>query len=109
MNLIEQLGGYDKCKDLLLIPNIDMIMNAQGLREALLQHRRENNIFEVGDNVCCDRFNNLIKVLDIFEDRLVIDTGIKTTPDSKNTMAMALPMDMFRHSTDAEIKAGRRL
>lgn len=75
----------------------------------LLQHRRENNIFEVGDVICCDNFENLLIVANVVDDVLVIDTGIKTTPDSKNTMAMALPMGMFRHATDAEIKAGHRL
>lgn len=66
------------------------------------------NNYKVGDAVVCESFKGLIKVIDILEDRLVVDTGIKTAPNSKNTMAMALPSSMFRHATDKEIAQGYR-
>lgn len=65
--------------------------------------------FKVGDKVVCDGFCDVISVLDLVEDRLVVDTGIKTTPDSENTMVMALPCGMFRHATPEEIAAGHRI
>lgn len=64
--------------------------------------------FKVGDYVSCDSFKEILKVIDIIEDRLVIDTGIKTTPNSKNTMAMALPVEMFKKATPKEIEQGYR-
>lgn len=87
MNLIEQLGGYEKCKEILQLPHIDMIMNAQGLRDTLLQYRREHNIFESGDKVIYPWIGNEICIYD--ENRII------KTP--------------CRHATNAEIAAGRRL
>lgn len=101
MNLIERLGGYEKAKQKYSERPFDLAWSDIG--KALLEHRRENNIFEMGDAVVCESFKGLIKVIDILEDRLVVDTGIKTAPNSKNTMAMALPSSMFRHATDKEI------
>ena len=122
MNLIEQLGGYDAAKSIRDINVREFDGDASGvtiyymgnsfiqedLVLALLEHRRENNIFEVGDKVVCESFKGLIKVIDILEDRLVVDTGLKTAPNSKSTMAMALPSSMFRHATDKEIAQGFR-
>ena len=122
MNLIERLGekeslaafvvngfgGYEKAKAVLNSPNSAFLHNTKALKERLLEYRRENNIFEVGDKVVCESFKGLIKVIDILEDRLVVDTGIKTAPNSKSTMAMALPSSMFRHATEKEIEQGFR-
>lgn len=90
MNLIEQLGGYNKCKDLLLIPNIDTIMNAQGLREALLQHRRQNNILEVGDKIFLAETGEEMQVVCEKNKELYYNLG-------------------FTHATDDEIKVGYKL
>lgn len=57
MNLIEQLGGYEKSKrELKLKEDGSMFqcctaITADMIRDALLEHRRENNIFEKGDAV----------------------------------------------------------
>lgn len=119
MNLVEELGGYkdaqihlEKLKEAtekqfggMLTITLDKI---DELTEALLQYRRKNEIYEVNDKVVLlESGNSVMTVIDRFEDRLVIDTGIKTTPDSDNTMAMALPIDMFRHATDTERQTGK--
>lgn len=109
MNLIEKLGGYERAKIIQGSREMGGLPADLDLEDALLEYRRQHNIFEAGDLVVCDSFNDVIGVVGLYEDRLVIDTGIKTTPDSKNTMAMTLPVDMFRHATDAEIEAGKRL
>ena len=52
MNLIEQLGGYDAAKEYL--KKNSHFINFEGLErfyDALLQYRRQHNIFEVGDKV----------------------------------------------------------
>ncbi|WP_046205855.1 hypothetical protein [Acinetobacter radioresistens] len=50
MNLIEQLGGYEKAKE--WYKDQDLRGNhTVRIRHALLEYRRANNIFEVGDKV----------------------------------------------------------
>lgn len=50
MNLIEQLGGYNEAKKCLSTPIARECIKNE-LRKELLEYRRENNIFEVGDVV----------------------------------------------------------
>ena len=119
MNLIEQLGGYEKASEDFKKLHLNLkeqqksnkvFMDAfDALKTELLEYRRQHNIFEAGDDVFCENLDGVIRVINVYEDGLVIDTGIKTTPDSRNTMVMALPANMFRHATDAEIKVGKRL
>lgn len=108
--VISDFGGYEKCKDILSQPNIDFIMNAQGLREHMLEYRRQHNIFEVGDKVVDTDgfFDWLCKVDYLSTDGRVVmykydqrrgDTAFSTWP----------PIRRVRHATDAEIKAGKRL
>ncbi|QTD62668.1 hypothetical protein [Acinetobacter towneri] len=106
--VISDFGGYEKCKDILSQPNIDLIMNAHGLREHMLEYRRQHNIFEVGDKVVFGSGLNA----DLFT--------IKSKPKKKNGVLL-LPvilsngswfdlMEQFvRHATDEEIKVGKRL
>src|SRR5690606_9281792 len=87
--VISDFGGYEKCKDILSQPNIDFIMNTQGLREHMLEYRRQHNIFEVGDAmVIPSRGNGIFHFNALFSDRDIAEA---------------------RHATDAEIKAGKRL
>ena len=72
MNLIEQLGekeslaafvvngfgGYEKAKAVLDNPNSSLLHNTKALKERLLEYRRENNIFEVGDLVVFSLLGN---------------------------------------------------
>ena len=95
MNLIEQLGGYEKAKDhrdyLIDFGNEFNRPNkyeVNKINNALLEYRRQHNIFEVGDFVC-----------------------FKTLGDGyvhKYTKYHEFKYDL-KHATDEEIKAGRRL
>ena len=50
MNLIEQLGGYEKAKEWYKDQDLRGNHTAR-IRHALLEYRRQHNIFEVGDKV----------------------------------------------------------
>ncbi|MEQ1411744.1 hypothetical protein [Acinetobacter indicus] len=93
--VISDFGGYEKCKDILSQPNINFIMNAQGLREHMLEYRREHNIFEVGDKV-------VVKAEPFWPEDYVIHT-VEQEHIGKWYMSA------WRHATDEEIKAGKRL
>lgn len=95
MNLIEQLGGYNAAKAEANAPV--KLMNSfsyEQLDKELLEYRRANNIFEAGDKAVLPYRNYRS---DVFE--LTVDL-IK----SFDKAAVC-----YRHATDAEIKAGRRL
>lgn len=87
MNLIEQLGGYDAVKKLWVEGG-----SLQGTQLAfeLLEHRRQHNIFEIGD-------------LYVFTEKYSKQSVIHKV-DSLNS-----GKGCIRHATNEEIKAGRRL
>lgn len=109
MNLIEQLGGYGKAKEIFLANknNWDFYysvadgwysdakhighdcLNISCLEGELLQYRREHGIFEFGDAmVIPSRGNGIFHFNALFSDSDIAEA---------------------RHATDAEIKAGYRL
>ena len=101
MNLIEQLGGYEFVKKMWQDGG-----SLQGTQLAfeLLEYRRQHNIFEVGDKVVStlngdDFWMNIICVIDGFHKSMIITKG----------GGHVIHHYDFRHATDAEIKAGRRL
>ncbi len=55
MNLIEQLGGYGEAKRELELKEQNSVLQccsavtAEMIRDALLEYRRQHNIFEVGN------------------------------------------------------------
>ena len=108
MNLIEQLGVYDKAKAFLNATSctIDelIMMQKSGLRtqhveKALLEYRRQHNIFEVGDWVYP------VAKGSSFGARQITEKGeILIYSDH-----LILNIHHWRHATDEEIKAGRRL
>ena len=106
MNLIEQLGGYEKAKSELkdkkwrkdnLHGSAEftwhMKQHIQLLESVLLEYRRQHNIFEVGDKVV---WINSIAPSDsrLFE----IEESLGEKPDTWS----------LRHATPEEIKAGKR-
>lgn len=105
MSLIEQLGGYDKaCKA------CDKEINNGGypydLISALLENRRANNIFEVGDKVVfeahfCDEHNGS------GYGEITYCTMDKRVFEIDNYYLVSI--DEIRHATQQEIKAGHRL
>ena len=110
MNLIEQLGGYERAKDGLhrlklekkdLLICGDLVVVESEIDAALLEYRRQHNIFEVGDKVIKTHPKNTIlwPVLGVYKNGGVwLDyKGFCWKPPS------------VRHATDEEIKAGKRL
>ena len=104
MNLIEQLGGYERAKH-----EFEMIKEMKPIYPGeietndrlLLEYRRQHNIFEVGDKVIKTHPKNTIlwPVLGVYKNGGVwLDyKGFCWKPPR------------VRHATDAEIKAGKRL
>ena len=114
MNLIEQLGGYEKAKAFLNATSytIDelIMMQRSGLRpqhveKALLEYRRQHNIFEVGDKVVLKRPDQFSEIYtyDAYSEKM--DLHFFESESDYGHVAL----DRVRHATDAEIKAGKRL
>ena len=104
MNLIEQLGGYEETKK-----HLDSCWcdddNRAYLLEKLLEYRRQNNIFEVGDKVVflsniAPEHDGIYTITEAFKNTCFI------IEDSMDYRAF---YDYIRHATPEEIKAGRRL
>ena len=114
INLIEQLGGYEAAKAHIreLVSDYDEGVTGKTklydfqfsvgqVEQALLEHRRQHNIFEVGDKVIKTHPKNTIlwPVLGVYKNGGVwLDyKGFCWKPPR------------VRHATDEEIKAGKRL
>lgn len=101
MNLIEQLGGYEKAK--IRLGGCDIALAYyQELDRQLLEHRRANNIFEMGDYI-------------IHEDELMVFAMWSEKVSNCAYIGYAyaedgflVKNDEFRHATPEEIKAGKR-
>ena len=113
MNLIEKLGGYERAKDGLhrlklekkdLLTCGDLVVVESEIDAALIEYRRQHNIFEVGDKVvsrCAD------KEIRIFTYQETIGRNILVK--CKKGKGYCYPKKWFSHANDAEIKAGKRL
>ncbi len=104
MNLIEQLGGYERAKIIQGSREMGGLPYDLDLEDALLQYRRQHNIFEVGDKVvsrCAD------KEIRIFTYQETIGRNILVK--CKKGKGYCYPKKWFSHANDAEIKAGKRL
>ena len=110
MNLIERLGGYERVKEKRddinhTLENCEFLGGGdarEGLYErletiekTLLEYRRQHNIFEIGDKV-------VVKAEPFWPE----DYLIQTAGQEHNGKWY---MSAWRHATDAEIKAGKRL
>ena len=106
MNLIEQLGGFEKAKEELKIRiSKGFVYSVIELEEALLEYRRQHNIFEVGDFVLRnDGFGNVLKVTSIEGEYANLIKRV----DGGSIWSWFKLVDI-RHATDEEIKAGKRL
>lgn len=100
MNLIENLGGYESAKSKF---RDNGSLHAGRLKKALLDYRRQHNIFEVGDY-----FVNYAD--DAVYTALSIDQNNRMHGKSgdKNVWTY-FGRFRLRHATDAEIKAGKKL
>ena len=102
MNLIERLGGYEKAKQKYSERPFDLAWHDIG--QALLEHRRQHNIFEIGDKIVStldgsEDWKNAICEILAFHKKMAITTGF----------SCAIHHYDYRHATPEEIKAGRRL
>jgi len=99
VNLIEQLGGYAQAKALRALPvttyDCGVRFSREELERAMLEYRRQHNIFEIEDKV-------VVKAEPFWpEDYLIQTVGQEHIGKWY--------MSAWRHATDAEIKAGKRL
>ncbi|TCB16112.1 hypothetical protein [Acinetobacter sp. ANC 5045] len=101
INLIEQLGGYECAKSKL---RDNGSLHAERLKKALLEYRRQHNIFEAGD-ICKLKIKHdfgLYKFRRIDGDRIYLE-------DRLGFAEFGINKGVVEHATDAEIKAGKRL
>ncbi|MEB6680419.1 hypothetical protein [Acinetobacter lwoffii] len=114
MNLIEQLGGYERAKAFLNATSFTIdeliMMQRSGLRtqhveKALLDYRRQHNIYEVGDKVVLKRPDQFSEIYtyDAYSEKM--DLHFFESESDYGHVAL----DRVRHATDEEIKAGKRL
>ena len=104
MELIKQLGGYEKAKSYVVDANACGAFDDENkIKSALLEYRRANNIFEVGDRVV--KTNSKIKHAHI---RVVISTS-PSGGAVLDYQGFLYKHPCIRHATDAEIAAGHRL
>ena len=101
MNLIEQLGGYEAAKNQAKDKSIGFLVD---INNELLEYRRQHNIYEIGDKIVStldgsEDWKNAICEILAFHKKMAITTGF----------SCAIHHYDYRHATDAEIKAGRRL
>ena len=112
MNLIEQLGGYERAKDGLhrlklekkdLLTCGDFVVVESEIDAALIEYRRQHNIFEPDDYIIHD---GELKVFAMWSSAVEGCAYIGYAYAENGEMAHK---DEFRHATDEEIKAGKRL
>ena len=110
MNLIEQLGGYERAKH-----EFEMIKEMKPIYPGeietndrlLLEYRRQHNIFEVGDKVVfTDILNSCVVTFESTEADPMQIVWL-TYPDG--TAGYVFHLNKIKHATDEEIKAGKRL
>ena len=114
MNLVERLGGYEKAKDhrdyLIDFGNEFNRPNkyeVNKINNALLEYRRQHNIFEVGDKVVfTDILNSCVVTFESTETDPMQIVWL-TYPDG--TAGYVFHLNKIKHATDEEIKAGERL
>lgn len=103
MDLIEQLGGYERAKIIQGSREMGGLPADFDLEDALLQYRRAHNIFEMGDYIIHD---GELKVFAMWSNAIDGCAYIGYAYAEDGEMAHK---DEFRHATDEEIKAGKRL
>ena len=103
MNLIEQLGGYEKAKQKYSERPFDLAWSDIG--KALLKHRRAKNIFEVGDKVV---YKGKAGLSGLFEIETLTKTGKPKTVKTKRFGNFPCRYCEVQHATDKEIAQGYR-
>lgn len=113
MSIIEKLGGYEKAKKLrgttsnALLDMKTWHVHVDDIDSALLEYRRANNIYEVGDKLVLVGAGTKDVLLEVIEYKYTNDlyrVKVLSTGSSGH-----IHKDDIRHATDVEIQAGRRL
>lgn len=102
MNLIERLGGYEYLNEFYKRA-VAHGFTLTEIKEDLLKYRRQHNIFEPDDYIIHD---GELKVFAMWSSAVEGCAYIGYAYAENGEMAHK---DEFRHATDAEIKAGKRL
>ena len=102
MNLIEQLGGYEHLNGFYKRA-VAHGFTLTEIKEELLKYRRQHNIFETDDYIIHD---GELKVFAMWSSAVEGCAYIGYAYAENGEMAHK---DEFRHATDEEIKAGKRL
>ena len=117
MNLIEQLGGYEKAKKayndmreaINQVPSKHSLENkSQELKAALLAYRRANKIFELNDWALTNNPDFSEEPCQLVED-CNYDFKYKTKSGHWGFIVKSFLPSKWRHATDDEIEAGKRL
>lgn len=103
MNLIEQLGGYAEAKKCLSTPTARDCIKDE-LRKELLEYRRENGIFEVGDKVVF-----VSEEMDFLDDDQIHSISVITENNLPKVCGIYVSFEVIKHATDDEIKVGHRI
>ena len=101
--LIENLGGYEKAKSKL---RDNGSLHAERLKAALLEYRRQHNIYELDDYVV---YQGDAGLSGLFRIEKLTKTGKPKSVKSNRFGGFPCRYCEVRHATDEEIKAGRRL
>ena len=105
MNLIEQLGGYEYLNGFYKRA-VAHGFTLTEIKEELLKYRRQHNIFESDDLVTSKKWvdGSIHKIK-------LVDSEDRTLKIFSHDMAFSYWVDSrnYRHATDEEIKAGKRL
>ena len=102
MSLIEQLGGYEHLNGFYKRA-VAHGFTLTEIKEELLKYRRQHNIFEPDDYIIHD---DELKVFAMWSSAVEGCAYIGYAYAEDGEMAHK---DEFRHATDEEIKAGKRL
>ena len=107
MSLIEQLGGYAQAKNYAVDANAcGAFDDEKKIKQAILEYRRQHNIFEVGDDVV---YKGEAGLEAVFQIETLTKTGKPKTVKTKRFGNFPCRYCTVRHATDAEISAGKRL
>ena len=117
MNLIEQLGGYELAKQVFdSVPkdgnsytvtrdDTGASFHSGEIFKALLEYRRQHNLFEHGDKITVPwDADNLFTV-----DLVFTEIGLISALDLNGNKVGNASFLQIKHANDAEIKAGKRL
>lgn len=104
--LIENLGGYESAKSKL---RDNGSLHAERLKKALLEYRRQHNIFEAGDIAVNSRGDEsrLLKIWRV--DMCAHNSKMSIADYDAESLGGWSRFHALRHATDEEIKAGKRL